>query len=126
VARFIFAARNAVKRVKPETSPDDALSGKPPNGGLFMDWFLDRAKQILHAMEYGQEYREAAQQLYQDTVRHVLEQIAQDALVHKPEIGTHHKRLCWLRPDLQGMYDLLEAEAISSFVAASKANETKD
>jgi hypothetical protein len=30
------------------------------------DWFLDKAKKILFAMEYGQEYREAAKDLWLD------------------------------------------------------------
>jgi hypothetical protein len=91
-----------------------------------MDWFLDKAQKILFAMEYGKEYRQAATELYRETVEHVLQQIAEDALVKHEGIGTHHKRLVWLRPELQTVYDRLEKEAVTNFVTAAKANETKD
>lgn len=85
------------------------------------DWFIERAKKILFRMEYGQEYREAAEELYRDTLKHVFRSIAVDLMNENPEWtrhlpdgrvdGTHHQQLQrWLNPKLSEIYDREEAE----------------
>jgi hypothetical protein len=87
------------------------------------DWFITRAKKLLFALEYGQEYKDAAEILYRDTVRHVLEQIAQDIATPKDGNGISH---CWLerrlRPDLAEIYTPLERQAFADLVKAKSGD----
>jgi hypothetical protein len=52
----------------PKPPPVDGEPGKPHTWGLFMtpDWFITRAKKLLFALEYGQEYKDAAEKLWEE------------------------------------------------------------